>query len=400
MSPFSLPQASALLRLGIVAGELSGDALGAGLMRDLKKRYPHVEFLGIGGPQMQAEGLKSLFPLERLSVMGLVEVLGRLPELLKIRNSLLALFTEARITGFIGIDAPDFNLRMAAKLRPQGIKTVQYVSPSVWAWRQGRVVGIRQAVDLVLCLFPFEVDFYYKNAVPAVFVGHPLAHSMPLGHQGITGKRVFAIHPERRIVALLPGSRGGEVARLLPVLLEVAACLYALDSQLGFLIPAANAARDAQIRLQRDALPEPLRHVVRIIRPTADGKTGLQVMAASDVVVLASGTATLEALLLTRPMVVVYRVHWLTYWLAKHLVKIAHVALPNILAGREIVPELIQHNATVEHITQAVWALLAEPAQYAAQQTHLTEVHAMLQSNQAVSAAQAVLDLILPTLTQ
>ena len=383
-------------RVGIVAGELSGDTLGANLMRDLRRLQPNLEFIGIGGPQMQAEGLISLYPLERLSVMGLVEVLGRLRELFQIRDGLLTQFTgEQAIELFIGIDAPDFNLRLSAKLKPLGVRTVQYVSPSVWAWRQGRVHGIRAAVDLVLCLFPFEVDFYQKNNVNAVFVGHPLAKQLPLNHHAEQGKKRFGMTPERRVVALLPGSRGGEVSRLTPLLLDVARQLHQDDKNLRFLIPAANLARDHQIRLLRDALPEPLRHAVRIIKPQDDsGQVGRQVMAAADVVILASGTATLEALLLARPMIVVYQVHWLTYLLAKYLVKIKHVALPNILAGRSIVPELIQNDAIPAHVVAAARNLLAHPDIMAQQQRELHQIHTHLQGAASTNAATAVLQLL------
>lgn len=387
----------AVRRIGIVAGELSGDTLGASLMRDMRRLQPNLEFVGIGGPQMQAEGLLSLYPLERLSVMGLVEVLGRLRELFQIRDGLLEQFTGKQpIELFIGIDAPDFNLRVSAKLKPLGIRTVQYVSPSVWAWRQGRVHGIRAAVDLVLCLFPFEVDFYQKNNVNAVFVGHPLAKQLPLNHRSEHGKKLFGMTPERRVVALLPGSRGGEVARLTPLLLEVARQLHQDDSDLRFLIPAATLARDHQIRGLRDALPEPLRHAVRIIKPQDDsGQVGRQVMAAADVVVLASGTATLEGLLLARPMIVVYQVHWLTYLLAKYLVKIKYVALPNILAGRSIVPELIQNDAIPAHVVAAARNLLAHPDLMAQQQRELHQIHTDLQGAESTNAAAVVLQLLL-----
>ena len=384
------------LRVGLVAGELSGDTLGAALMRDLRRLYPQIEFVGIGGPQMLAEGLHGLHPLERLSVMGLVEVLGRLRELFAIRDDLLARWTAEPVDVFIGIDAPDFNLRLSAKLKAVGIKTVQYVSPSVWAWRQGRVHGIRAAVDLVLCLFPFEVAFYQQHDVPAVFVGHPLALTQAIGHTAKVGKQALGLSPDRRLVALLPGSRGGEVSRLLPLLLDVARIMHTADPTLGFLIPAVNAARDQQIRLLRDALPESLRHAVRIKKPEDHrGQIGRQVMAASDVVVLASGTATLEALLLARPMVVVYRVHWLTYWIAKRMVKIERISLPNILAGRLIVPELIQHQATPQRVADQALILLNQPEHAHAQQRELDALHRQLQGGPAGVAAQEVLHLML-----
>ena len=384
-----------LIRIGIVAGELSGDTLGAALMRDLRRLYPKVQFVGIGGPQMLAEGLDGRHPMERLSVMGLVEVMGRLRELFGIRDDLVAEWTAQPLDVFIGIDAPDFNLRLSAKLKALGIKTVQYVSPSVWAWRQSRVHGIKASVDLVMCLFPFEVQFYHQHQVPAVFVGHPLALSLKTGHHAKAGKHVLGLAPERHIVALLPGSRAGEVSRLLPMLLETARILHQADPELRFLIPAANDARDRQIRTLRDALPEPLRHAVRIKVPTDDsGTIGRQVMAASDVVILASGTATLEALLLARPMVVVYRVHWLTYLIARWMVKIDQISLPNILANQTIVPELIQGAATPERVAAEASALLNHSDAAHMQQRSLDAVHQQLQGGQAALAAHEVLRLI------
>lgn len=383
------------VRIGLVAGEMSGDLLGAALMRQIRTLQPEVSFVGIGGPQMQAEGLESLFPMEKLSVMGLVEVAGRLRELLGIRDALVTRLTgDLPVQLFIGIDAPDFNLRVSARLRSHGIRTVQYVSPSVWAWRPGRIKSIRQAVDLVLCLFPFEVEFYQRHDMAAVFVGHPLAQTMPLDHQVEPAKRQLGLSPQRRQVALLPGSRGGEVARLLPLMFEVAAVLHRQDPSLGFLVPVASAAREHQIRQLHNQLPESLRHAIRLMVDRQQrGSMGRQVMAASDVVLLASGTATLEALLLERPMVVVYRLHWMTYWLARWLVRIPHVALPNILAGRQVVPELIQHQARVEAVSAAVQALL-QPQAAAAQQQVLHALHVQLQGSAAVNPAQAVLALL------
>lgn len=380
------------VRIGLVAGEMSGDLLGAALMRQIRALQPEVSFVGIGGPQMQAEGLESLFAMEKLSVMGLVEVAGRLRELLGIRDELVTRLTgDLPVQLFIGIDAPDFNLRVSARLRSHGIRTVQYVSPSVWAWRPGRIKSIRQAVDLVLCLFPFEVEFYQRHDMAAVFVGHPLAQTMPLDHQVEPAKRQLGLSPQRRQVALLPGSRGGEVARLLPLMFEVAAVLHRQDPSLGFLVPVASVAREHQIRQLHNQLPESLRHAIRLMVDRQQrGSMGRQVMAASDVVLLASGTATLEALLLERPMVVVYRLHWMTYWLARWLVRIPHVALPNILAGRQVVPELIQHQARVEAVSAAVQALL-QPQAAAAQQQVLHALHVQLQGSAAVNPAQAVL---------
>ena len=391
-----------VLTIGMVAGELSGDTLGADLIRSLKKIHPNVKFIGIGGPQMQAEGLTSLYPLERLSLFGLFEVLGRLPELFKIRDGLIETFEKEKIDLFIGVDAPDFNLRVSKQLKEKQIKTVQYVSPSVWAWRQGRVVGIRAAVDMVLCILPFEVDFYRKHDVNAVFVGHPLARTLPLNHQVTDGKRAFGIAESQTIVGILPGSRSSEVAQVGGILLESAARLLKQFPHLHFMIPAANGARLAQIKAIVAEQSTALQQAIKILEPEEKGalagSTGRRVMAASDVVMLASGTAALEALLLGRPMVVVGRVHWLTYLFVRWMIKIPYLSLPNILAGRMISPELIQSRATVDNVVTEMTPLLADPTfssgAWKTQHDELCRIHTRLQSENVSSAAAAVLSLI------
>ncbi len=396
-----------MLTIGMVAGELSGDTLGADLIREIKRIHPDAKFIGIGGPQMQAEGLNSLYPLEKLSLFGLFEVFGKLPELFKIRDGLAEAFHEAQIDLFIGVDAPDFNLRLSKVLKhpttdSKPIKTVQYVSPSVWAWRQGRVVGIAAAVDLVLCLFPFEVDFYSKHHVKAVFVGHPLARSLPLEHQVSEGKHAFGIDGAQTVVGLLPGSRSGEVSRVGSVLLESAAQLLYSYPHLRFMIPAANGARLAQINALVAEQPAIVQQAIQVVEPDDSGalagSVGRRVMAASDVVMLASGTATLEALLLGRPMVVVAKLHWLTHFLVRWMMKISLYSLPNILAGRRLVPELIQSDATAKNVTTEMKALLADPTfsggAWLAQHTELKAIHARLQSENVSSAAGAVLSLL------
>jgi len=390
------------LTIGMVAGELSGDTLGADLIREIKNIHPNVLFIGIGGPQMQAEGLTSLYPLERLSLFGLFEVLGRLPELFKIRDGLIEAFEKEKIDLFIGVDAPDFNLRVSKLLKEKQIKTVQYVSPSVWAWRQGRVVGIRAAVDMVLCLLPFEVDFYHQHDVKAVFVGHPLARSLPLNHQVRAGKQQLGIPVDQVVVGLLPGSRSSEVERVGRVLLDSAGALLKKFGQIRFVIPAANDARLAQIKALLAEQPAEVQRAIQIIEPndTAGeiGSVGRRVMAASDVVMLASGTAALEALLLGRPMVVVARVHWLTYLLVHWMIKTPWYSLPNILAGHEIVPELIQAEATSEKVVAEMVPLLTNPdlpaGAWQAQHFQLSRIHKRLQSENVSSAATAVLSLL------
>ncbi len=392
-----------ILTIGMVAGETSGDTLGVHLMRALKQRNPHIRFEGIGGPQMMAEGLQSFHAMERLSVMGLVEVMGRIRELFAIRDDLInrwkpvstqasAASRKPAIDLFIGIDAPDFNLNLSEKLQAYGIPTVQYVSPSVWAWRQNRVHRIKRAVNLVLCLFPFEVDFYTRYQVPAVFVGHPLAKQIPRGLHIEVGKHSLGLSVTAKTIGLLPGSRSGEIGRLLPAMLDAATQLLQQDEELVFLIPAINALRAAQIHQYLQSCPDNVRGAIRVFEATdSSGSIGRKVMAASDLLILASGTATLEALLYTRPMVVVYRLHWLTFWLAKRMVKIESVSLPNILAGQKIVPELIQQEVRGDTITAAAKALLPGHKAAYQQQFQLDQIHARLQAGQAADAAEAVL---------
>ena len=382
------------LRIGIVVGEVSGDTLGVTLIRAFKAQGINATFEGIGGPQMIAEGFDSIYPMERLAVMGLVEVMGRLKELFAIRDDLVARWTANPVDVFIGIDAPDFNLRLSAQLKPLGIKTVQYVSPSVWAWRQGRVHGIRAAVDLVLCLFPFEVGFYTKHNVAAVFVGHPLAQDIPLQHDVGAAKQQLGLLDTAQIIGLLPGSRSGEVSRLAPILFDTALKLLASKPQLKFLVPAINQARLAQIQAILANYPANLTQAVQVIEAQeSNSKVGRDVMAASDLVLLASGTATLECLLYGRPMVVVYKLQWFTFLIVSWMIKIPYKSLPNILANREIVPELIQYDATPEKVFKAASNLLGT-SKGLAQQKELIKIHQLLQGQQAVNPAVAILELL------
>ena len=395
-----------ILTIGMVAGELSGDTLGADLIREIKKINSNVRFIGIGGPQMQEEGLSSLYPIDRLSLFGLFEVLGRLPELFRIRDGLIETFVEEKIDLFIGVDAPDFNLRVSKQLKERvkekQIKTVQYVSPSVWAWRQGRVLGIRAAVDMVLCLLPFEVDFYTKHDVKALFVGHPLARSLPLNHQVAEGKRALSLDTNQIMVGILPGSRSSEVVQVGEILLDSAALLLKQFPDLRFMIPAANQARLAQIKSLVAAQSASVQKAIQVFEPDEKGAlaggTGRLVMAASDVVMLASGTAALEALLLGRPMVVVGRVHWLTYLFVRWMIKIPWLSLPNILAGRMIAPELIQSHATVANVVGQMTPLLVDSTfskgAWNVQHDALCLIHQRLQSENVSSAAAAVLSLL------
>ncbi|RAI71579.1 lipid-A-disaccharide synthase [Pseudomonas fluorescens] len=369
------------LRIALVAGEASGDILGAGLMRALKARHPAVEFIGVGGPLMQAEGLTPYFPMERLSVMGLVEVLGRLRELLARRKKLVADLIAAKPDVFIGIDAPDFNLNIELKLRQAGIKTVHYVSPSVWAWRQKRVLKIREGCDLMLTLFPFEARFYEEKGVPVRFVGHTLADAIPLEADRAAARAELGL-PDGPLVALMPGSRGGEVGRLGALFLDTAQRLRALRPGVRFVMPCASPQRRAQLEELLAGRDLPL--------TLLDGQSHLA-LAACDAVLIASGTATLEALLYKRPMVVAYRLAPLTFWILKRMVKSPYISLPNLLAQRLLVPELLQDDATVEALAQTLSPLIEGGEE---QTRGFDEIHRTLRLDASNQAADAVLTLI------
>ncbi|VXC70075.1 tetraacyldisaccharide-1-P synthase [Pseudomonas sp. 8Z] len=370
------------LRVALVAGEASGDILGAGLMQAIKLRHPDVEFIGVGGARMEAEGLKSYFPMERLAVMGLVEVLGRLFELLGRRRQLARDLIAAQPDVFIGIDAPDFNLGLELKLRHAGIKTVHYVSPSVWAWRQKRVLKIREACDLMLTLFPFEAQFYDEHQVPVRFVGHPLADAIPQQADRAAAREVLDLPLDESVVALMPGSRGGEVARLGELFLDAAIRLRALRPGIRFLLPCATPER-------REQLEQML--VNRDLPLTLLNGRSHEALAACDAVLIASGTATLEALLFKRPMVVAYRVAPMTYRILKRLVKSPYISLPNLLAERLLVPELIQDAATADALAQTI-APLIDGGQV--QTEGFDVIHRALRRDASVSAAEAVLKLV------
>ncbi|MGY2376122.1 lipid-A-disaccharide synthase [Pseudomonas sp. SDO524_S393] len=369
------------LRIALVAGEASGDILGAGLMRALKARHPAVEFIGVGGPLMQAEGLTSYFPMERLSVMGLVEVLGRLRELLARRKLLIQTLIEEKPDVFIGIDAPDFTLNIELKLRQAGIKTVHYVSPSVWAWRQKRVLKIREGCDLMLTLLPFEARFYEEKGVPVRFVGHTLADAIPLQADRAAARAELGL-PDGPLVALMPGSRGGEVGRLASVFFDAAERLQALKPGVRFVLPCASPQRRAQIETLLEGRNLPL--------TLLDGQSHLA-LAACDAVLIASGTATLEALLYKRPMVVAYRLAPLTFWILKRMVKSPYISLPNLLAQRLLVPELLQDDATPEALAQTLLPLIDGGEE---QTRGFDDIHRTLRRDASNQAADAVLTLI------
>ncbi len=377
------------MHIAIVAGELSGDLLGAGLMAALRVHYPQLRFTGIGGPAMLAQGFQTIFPMEQLAVMGLVEVLRHLPELLARRRQLCRQFIADPPLALIGIDAPDFNLGLERQLRAYGIPTVHYVSPSVWAWRPWRVRKIARAVDLMLTLFPFEAAFYQQHGVRVRTVGHPLADAIPLRNDSAVARRTLGLPApdEAPVIALLPGSRLGEVSRLGPLLLETALWLNARRPELRFVLPAATPhLYETLAGMQAERAPAlPLTLVQGQSR---------EAMAAADVVALASGTATLEAMLLKRPMVVAYRVAPATAWLARRLVRVSHFALPNLLAGQELVPEFIQEAATVENLGPAVLRWLDEPLARERLTAEFDALHRELRCDASRQAADAVVELL------
>jgi len=380
--------ASRPLRIGIVAGEASGDLLGADLMRALRAQSARpIEFCGIGGTHMLAENFLSLFELERLAVMGFIEPLKRLPELLRMRKRLREHFLQWRADIVIGIDAPDFNLGLELWLRERGIKTAHYVSPSVWAWRQGRIHKIKRAVDLMLTLFPFEEKFYRDHAVPVVCVGHPLADQLPLQPDVAAARQQLQIDVAATCVALLPGSRGGEITQVGADFLNTAAWLLQHRPELQFLLPAANASRRAQLEqllAQRvDRLP------IRIL----DGQSQLA-MTAADAILMTSGTTTLEAMLLKKPMVVAYRLGPWTFALVKRLVNVAAISLPNLLAQNKLVPECLQDDVRAEVLGPLLLELLDDAAARARQTQEFLQLHQQLRRNASATAARAVLQLI------
>lgn len=376
------------VRIGIVAGEASGDILGAGLMEALhaKAEGLNVEFHfdGVGGPRMIAAGFQSLYPMDRLSVMGLTEPLKRLPELLRMRASLKQHFVQRGTEVFVGIDSPDFTLNIEAFLRERGIKTAHYVSPSVWAWRQGRIKTIARAVDLMLTLLPFETSFYEANQVPVRFVGHPLADQIPLEDQRESARGELGVQADAKVLAVLPGSRGGEVSHLAPAFFDTVDWLRECIPDLQVLVPAANADRLAQ-------LEQMLRGRTTAVR-LIDGQSR-EVMAASDVVLMASGTTTLEAMLLKRPMVAAYRMGAISYTLLSRLVKTPYISLPNLLANKPLVPEVIQNDVRADVLGPLVLERLLGGESVQALKERFLAMHKALSLNASDSAAEAILEL-------
>ena len=374
------------LTIALCAGEASGDLLGAHLIEAIKKQQPDVQFIGIGGPRMIAAGCKSLFDQERLAVRGYAEVLRRLPEILKIRRQLVAQLKNIRPDIFVGIDAPDFNLSVAAQLKAVGIATIHYVSPSVWAWKRERVNKIVKQVDEVLCLFPMEPELYQAAGGKARFIGHPLAQALPLIADKAAARKRLRLDDNTPVFAILAGSRVSEVDYMAPIFFRAAQQILRELPNAQFISPYATAA--TRERLQH-YLEQPEFEKLPIRLQAA--KTDLACTAA-DVVLVTSGTATLEVALCKRPMVISYKISPLTYFLVKRKIQVSHVGLPNILLNKEVVPELLQHDATPEKLAQAVLDFFRQPEKVAELETEFTQLHKMLLQDTDQLAATAILE--------
>lgn len=376
-----------MLRIGIVAGEPSGDELGATLIAAIKKKYPDVIVEGIGGEKLISEGCRSLFDMERLSVMGLFEILGRYFELLGIQKKIKQYFIKHPPDIFIGIDAPDFNLSIEKHLKKHGIKTVHYVSPSVWAWREGRLKTIKQAVDLILTLFPFEENYYKKHNIPVKFVGHPLAHHISMYNDSEEARKLLKFDVKSPMLALLPGSRRSEISRLTEPFIKAAISLKQTIPDLQISV----ALRDDKAKQFFESIAKDLLQNIELTIIT--GKTQ-NVIQAADCVLLASGTATLETMLIKRPMVVAYKANPFTYWLIKPLLKIPYVSLPNLIAGKKLVPEFLQNDCTPENLAESLFIYFNDYSNKERIKQEFTKLHESLILNDPNDAKDAVINLL------
>ncbi|MEO5344306.1 MAG: lipid-A-disaccharide synthase [Gammaproteobacteria bacterium SHHR-1] len=375
-----------MLRIAIMAYEVSADRLGEGLLLELRQRLGAVEFEGVVGARLQDAGCRSLLPPEELALMGLFEVLRHLPRLLRARRQLARHFLASRPDLFIGIDAPDFNLALERQLRAAGIPTVHYVSPSFWAWRQGRVRILTQACDLVLSIFPFELEFLQKHGVNARYVGHPLAQQIPLQIDRAGARARLGLTEDDEVLALLPGSRGAEIKRLTGPFIQAVRLLLRQRPGLRLILPLAGASQGQQVRAQLAALADP-----PPIQLLDDSHLA---MAAADLLLTASGTATIEGLMHKRPMVVAYRMNGLSFALVRRLLRVPWVAMANLLAQAELAPEFIQERCQPQALADALLALLEDPERRQQIAQRYAEIHAELRLDSARLAADAVLELL------
>ncbi|MGL9769720.1 MAG: lipid-A-disaccharide synthase [Sodalis sp. (in: enterobacteria)] len=375
------------ITIGLVAGEISGDILGARLIRALRTHLPEACFVGVAGPHMQAEGMHAWYDVEELAVMGIVEVLGRLPRLLRIRRDLTRRFTALRPDVFVGIDAPDFTITLEGRLKRRGIRTIHYVSPSIWAWRQKRLFKIARATDNILAFLPFEKAFYDRYNIPCQFVGHTLADAIPLDPDKASARQVLGIAAEARCLVLLPGSRKSEVALLSADFLRAAEQLYTRFPGLEIIVPLVNPARRAQFE-----------HILAAVTPALPVRLldnqACQAMIAADAALLASGTASLECMLAKCPMVVGYRMKPLTFVLARRLVKTPWVSLPNLLADCDLVKELLQEACQRDRLAAALEPLLDDNDQRTTLLAKFRQLHQQIRCNADKQAAHAVMALI------
>jgi len=373
------------MKIGLVAGEASGDVLGAGLIRAIRERIPEAEFEGVAGPEMVAAGCEQWEPSDSLAVMGLVEPLAHIPRLLRLRRELARRWRESPPDVFVGIDAPDFNLGLEKKLRKAGIKTTHYVSPSIWAWRPGRVKKVKKAADMVLCILPFEPRLYEEHGVNAVFVGHPKAHEAPEIVDAEAARAELGFDAGE-VVAVMPGSRSGEVSRIGGIVAAAAKEILAARPGIRFVTPVAAPKLRPMIEQQlRDAGVEAQFTLL-------DGDAKLA-MSAADVVLQASGTAVLEAALLRKPTVATYRVSPVTFWIARWLVKLEHFTLPNLLTEQPLVPEFMQHDALPGPIAAEVIALLDDPERRRSIAERFDRLRAELALDADQHAADSVIEL-------
>ena len=377
------------LRIGIVAAEPSGDLLAAGLMDALRERLPEVQFEGVAGPLMRASGMDAWEPMDSLSVMGLFEVLQHLPRLFSLRSRLRERWRDTPPAAFIGVDAPDFNLDLECSLRSAGVPTVHYVSPTVWAWRTGRVRQIRRAADLLLTIFPFETAFLARHGIPAHYVGHPLALEMPMRPDRAAARETLGLKPDRPVLALLPGSRRSEVGRLARPFLQAAAALRQRLPGLQVVVPLVTEPTKA-------LFAQKMRQMTPSLDALLAQNASRVALAAADVVLTASGTATLEALLSKRPMVVGYKVQGATYAVARllKLVKTPHIAMANLLAGERLAPELIQGRCEPSHLLPPLLAFFQDERLRERIAKRYAEIHRELRTDTNKEAARAVVELL------
>ncbi len=372
-------------KIAIVAGEASGDLLGGHLIRALKAQRKDLTFIGIAGPKMMAEGAKSLFSIEKLSVRGYVEVITHLYGLLKLRRSLLKQLLAEKPDIFIGVDAPDFNFWLERKLKKHGIPTIHYVSPSIWAWRGGRMGKIKRAVTHMLALFPFEPALYEKAGVPVTFIGHPLADEIPLRPNKTAAREILKIEKNKQVIAMLPGSRQSEVRQHAELFVNAAKIISQDNSNTQFLVPLITRETRA---IFEQALYKDMTQEIELNILFGHAHDAME---AADVVLVASGTATLEAALLKRPMVITYRMPTLSWWILKRMNYLPYVGLPNILAGKFVVPELLQKEATPQKLADAVSALLTDRNHVQVIKDEFTRIHQTLKQNSAKKAATVIL---------